>query len=104
MDDKWFNLIVACIPVIGAILTGFIIPWIKIQINAEKLNTYIEWTKKAVTSAQQIYTPEEWREKKDYCLAFLEKQFGFQLTYEQREILIESAVKELKLMEKEVEK
>ena len=40
MDEKIFQIILASIPVFGAIITGFIIPFIKEKIGAEKLAKY----------------------------------------------------------------
>lgn len=103
MDDYIFKIILALIPVIGAVITGLLIPWIRSQIGAEKLEEYVQWAEKAVRCAQQIYTPDQWQEKKNYCIDFLRMVTKDALTYEQIEVLIESAVKELKLAEKAVE-
>lgn len=103
MNDNLFKLIIALIPLLGTLITGFLIPWIKIQIGNEKLATYTEWAEKAVRCAQQIYTPEQWQEKKEYCMDFMTDLCNGALTRNQIDVLIEAAVKELKLAEKAVE-
>lgn len=103
MSDNLFKIIVALIPVIGAVITGFLIPWINSQVGNEKLAAYTEWAKKAVQYAEMIYTPEQWAEKKAYVTVFMSDYINGALSAEQIDVLIESAVKELKLAEKAVE-
>lgn len=102
MNDTYFKIVLACIPILGTIITTIIIPYIKTQIDAQKLETYTEWADKAVWCAQQIYTPEQWAEKKTYCINFLADHCAG-ITADQINVLIEAAVKELKLAEKAVE-
>ena len=56
MDERIFDLIVAIIPVLGVILTSFIIPYFKEQIGNEKLNKYQEWATMAVKAAEMLFT------------------------------------------------
>ena len=104
MNDNVFRLIMTIIPVLGAIITGFIVPWLKAKIDTEKLEQYMIWADRAVAYAQQVYTPEQWAEKKEYCMDFLMGMFGNALTKAQINLLIESAVKSLKLEEQAVGK
>lgn len=108
MEDRIFQIIVACIPVLGAIITGFVVPWIKSKIGNEKLNTYITWVENAVKAAEIIFTGEEksGEKKKAYVMTFLNNLINDKrvvLTQEQINILVESAVTQLKLAEKAVE-
>ena len=100
MDEKIFDLIVAIIPVLGVILTSFIIPYFKEQIGNEKLNKYQEWAIMAVKAAEMLFTESGMgTEKKAYVVKFLTEQFNKNkvvITEEQMEILIESAVKSMK--------
>lgn len=100
MDNETLNMIiktvVACVSVI---LTTFVIPWIKGKVNADKLAKIEEYTVLAVRCAEQIYTPEEWREKKDYVVAYVAKKaikIGLYLTAEDINNLIEGIVNEVK--------
>lgn len=100
MDQKWFDLIVAIIPVLGVILTSFIIPYFKEQIGNERLNKYQEWATMAVKTAEMLFTGSGMGvEKRAYVVKFLAEQFNKNkvvITEEQMEILIESAVKSMK--------
>lgn len=104
MDEKWFNLILALIPILGAILTGVIIPLIKEKIGNEKLAKYEEWATLAVYSAEMLFTEKGMgAAKKEYVVQFLNKMFNKNkvvITEEQISILIEAAVKQMKLEEK----
>ena len=103
MDEKIFQIILASIPVFGAIITGFIVPFIKEKIGAEKLAKYEYWTSMAVKCAEMIFKEQGMGEaKKEYVVNFLNEMFNKNkvvITSEQIEILVEAAVKELKLSE-----
>ena len=104
MDEKWFNLILALIPILGAILTGVVIPLIKEKIGNEKLAKYEEWATLAVQSAEMLF-PEKGvgTTKKKYVVEFLNEMFNKDkvvITEKQIEILVESAVKAMKLEER----
>lgn len=103
MDDRIFELILAIIPVLGVILTSFIIPYFKEQIGNEKLNKYQEWANMAVKAAELLFKESGMgSEKKEYVVKFLTEQFNKNkvvITEQQLEILIESAVKQMKEVE-----
>lgn len=104
MSENWFKLILALIPVLGAIITGFIIPLIKEKIGYEKLIKYEEWATQAVQAAEMLFNEKGMGEiKKKYVFDFLNAMFNKNktiITEEQLNILIESAVKQMKLDEK----
>ena len=103
MNENWFNLILAIISVLSAIVTGFIVPLIKEKIGYEKLVKYKEWVLQAVQAADMIFSEKGMGEtKKEYVVNFLSNMFNKNkvvITSEQIEILIESAVKTMKLNE-----
>lgn len=99
MDNRLFELILALIPVLGTILTLYIIPLLKERIGNEKLEKCKEWADLAVKAAEMLYVGQGLgEEKKAYVVDFLTKQFNenkIVITEEQLNILIEAAVKEL---------
>ena len=103
MDKKLFDLILMLIPVLITILTSFIIPYIKEKIGNEKLAKYMTWAKLGVQCAEMMFKEHGMGEiKKEYVINFLHNMFNKNkvvITNEQIEILIESAVKEMKLNE-----
>ena len=56
MDDRLFQVILALIPVLGTIVTYFIVPLIKSKVDNEKLAQYEEWATLAVKCAEMIFT------------------------------------------------
>lgn len=103
MNKNWFDLILALIPLLGAIITGFIIPLIKEKIGSEKLAKYEEWAVQAVQAAEMMFKEKGMGEtKKEYVVNFLNKMFNKKrvvITKDQIDVLIESAVKQMKLDE-----
>lgn len=87
----------AVITLIAAIVTTFLIPWIKSKIDAAKLAQIVEWVGIAVRAAEQIYNESGMGEKKkQYVLDFLASK-GFTLDPNSINAMIEAAVKELNI-------
>lgn len=103
MDEKLFQIILALIPVLGTILTVYIIPLIKSKIGNENLAKYEYWADLAVKAAEMLWTESgHGADKKQYVVDFLNNMFNKNkvvITEQQIEILIESAVKQMKLDE-----
>ena len=103
MNENWFDLILAVIPVLGAIITGFIIPLIREKIGSEKLAKYEEWAIQAVQAAEMLFSEKGMgKTKKEYVVNFLNEMFNKNkvvITPSQIEILVEAAVKQMKLDE-----
>lgn len=77
-----------------AILTTFVIPWLKTKYTQNQLETWMRWVKIAVTAAEQIYTAEQWSEKKQYVVTYLKDQ-GIKYNEATINNMIEAAVLEL---------
>lgn len=87
----------AVIALIAAIITTFLIPWIKSKIDAAKLAQIVEWVGIAVRAAEQIYNESGMGEKKkQYVLDFLASK-GFTLDPDSINAMIEAAVKDLNI-------
>lgn len=87
----------AVIALIAAIVTTFLIPWIKSKIDAAKLAQIVEWVGIAVRAAEQIYNESGMGEKKkQYVLDFLASK-GFTLDPDSINAMIEAAVKNLNI-------
>lgn len=82
--------------ILFALVTMYVIPWIKTKVSAEELTEIIKWVKIAVQAAEMIYKESGMgEEKKAYVKTFLEDKG---IKYDERQIdsMIESAVLELK--------
>ena len=103
MNEQLFQIILALIPVLGTVITVYVIPLLKEKIGNEKLAKYEYWTKQAVKCAEMIFKEAGMgADKKAYVVKFLNEMFNKKkvvITEEQLEILIESCVKEMKLEE-----
>lgn len=53
---------------ISMVITSFVIPWIKANVDSAKYNDFLNAVELFVESANQIYTVEQWKEKKKYVL------------------------------------
>lgn len=103
MDEKLFQVILLIIPVLGAIITYFIVPYIKANVDSVKLAQYKEWAVLSVKTAEMLWKETgHGADKKQYVIDFLNKMFNSRktvITEEQLNVLIESAVKEMKEIE-----
>lgn len=99
MDERIFELILAVIPVIGAVVTYFVVPYLKAAIGSVKLEQYREWARLGVKCAEMVWTETgHGGDKKGYVADFLNRMFNSKkmiLTEEQIHVLIEAAVEEL---------
>lgn len=100
IDIETLNIIIkSTITLISVILSTFVVPWIKSKVEAEKLSKIEEYTRLAVRCAEQIYTPEEWKIKKQYVLAYIStkaEEIGIEVSSEDLENIIEGIVNEIK--------
>ena len=85
----------AVIALIAALISVFIIPWIKANTTAHQQKTMIELIQVAVSAAEQIYSGAgRGEEKKQYVLEFLASK-GVKVDDEAVNAAIESAVQQL---------
>lgn len=104
MNDILFEILKVLVMVAALVIARYIVPWVKEKIGAENLNTVTQWAKYAVLMAQQA--PALWdktgEDKKDYVTKFLKKLLtakNISISDEQLDILIEAAVKQMKMQE-----
>ena len=82
--------------VLFALITLYVVPWIKTKLSAEDLNEIMKWVKIAVQAAEMIYKESGMGEiKKAYVKKFLSDK---NIHFDEMDIdtLIEGAVLELK--------
>ena len=92
-------LVQAVVTLAAALITSFLIPFIRSKVTTEKLANIQLWVTVAVEAAEQLYSGSgRGAEKKAYVVEFLNSK-GFTLDTDSIDKLIESAVLELKLTE-----
>lgn len=89
------TIIEAIVALAAAIITAFVIPYIKSKTTVSQQEEINAWVKIAVTAAEQIYVGSgRGAEKKAYVLKWL-KNHGLKVDEERLDALIESAVQQL---------
>jgi uncharacterized protein YacL len=95
------QVIVAVLTLVISLVSAFLIPYLKSKVSSEQLDTIKFWVNIAVEAAEMIYTGSgKGTEKKAYVVEFLNSK-GFTLNTEEIDNIIEAAVLELKLTQKE---
>ncbi len=85
----------AVIALVAALVTAFVIPWVKSKTTAAQREEINSWVKIAVTAAEQIYSGVgKGKEKKAYVLKFLEEK-NLKIDEKSVDLMIESAVKNM---------
>ena len=99
MNDKLFDVVLMCIPILGAVITGFLIPYIKAKISATRMAQIAEWTDKVVRAAEVLFdSPKCGGQKREYVINFIDKMFNCKkqvITKDQIRILLEAALKQM---------
>lgn len=90
------QVVSAVITLIVALISAFLIPYLKSKLSADKLQKVQFWVNIAVEAAEMIYVGTgRGQEKKEYVLSFLNSK-GFSLNMTEIDNLIEAAVLKLK--------
>ena len=86
------SIVEAVLALIGAVITVFVIPWLKSKTDAAQLEKIKMWVTVAVEAAEQLYVGSgRGAEKKAYVLEFLNSK-GFNLKWDEIDAMIEAAV------------
>ena len=99
MNEQVFNIVILLIPVIGAIITGILVPYVKTKISVTQMEEIIKWLTKAVQAAEVLFdAPKSGEEKREYVINFIDKMFNSKkevITKDQIRILLEAAWKQM---------
>lgn len=85
------RIIEAVIALVAAVLTTFLIPWIKEKCDAERLKRVQTYVDIAVAAAEQIYSACDGDVKKAYVLSYLAEK-GIRFDAQTVERMIEASV------------
>lgn len=99
-NEVFLKIIGAIITIAVTLITGYLIPWLKSKINQTQLEKIDYYVRLAVRCADQIYTAEQWAQKKEYVTKYItdvcNKTFNLTLTETDIDVLIEGAVNDLR--------
>lgn len=98
------NLLIKCIIVFVALVitavSSYVMQFLRMKLTDDQMELLKKFIKVAVMCANQIFTPEEWANKKEYVVIkvheFLDNKLKIKLTDEQVDLLIEGIVNEVK--------
>lgn len=100
MNNELITVILkAVLAIISVVITTVIVPYVKERIGQDKYNKLVEYTKFAVRCAEQLYTPEEWEQKKAYVSQYITEKatdLGIGLNEQDIDLLIEGVVNLIK--------
>lgn len=102
MSDMVFELVKVAVMLVALLAARYIIPWIRDRMGADQLELVTSWVRSAVLYAQQTMWAETGAERKAVVTELLKELLtakNISLTDEQLDILIEAAVKEMKINE-----
>ena len=95
------QIILAVIALIGAVLTGFITPWIKGKLDDRHYDVFANLVRVGVFAAEQLFTSDMWKEKKQYVVDLLEEN-GYKVDVTAVDAQIEATVRELRIEQGQV--
>ena len=99
-----FEILQVVLAIVSIVVTGLLIPLIKTKVSKDKLTKALVVTEIAVKAAEQIFKETgQGAIKKKYVIDYLKKS-GLNLSDDEINALIESAVKELNLWQNELNK
>lgn len=84
----------AFIALVAAVVTAFVVPWIKRNTSAKDREEFLKWVEIAVAAAEQLFYSTQGTEKKKFVVQFLEGQ-GFTFSESEINTAIEGAVLKL---------
>jgi len=97
------QIILAIITLIAGLITRYLIPCIKDKLSERQYDVFNGLVKVGVYAAEQIFTSEQWKEKKEYVVNLL-KENGYSVDTTAVDALIEATVRELRIEQGQVPK
>jgi len=90
------QIILAIITLIGAIISRYLIPWIKNKLSDQQYEVFATLVRVGVFAAEQLFSRDEWKEKKQYVVNLLLEN-GYTVDETAVDALIEATVRELRI-------
>ncbi len=102
MDEIIFEVIKIIVMVAAMVVARYMVPWLKEKIGTDKLAQIEKWARYAVEMAQQVHWSQPGEDRKAIVTEFLKEILiakNISISDEQLDVLIEAAVKEMKMQE-----
>ena len=94
MNFDFTDIMEGVIAVLSAVVTTFLIPYIRQRLSEEKQKKLLFWVQTAVRAAEQLFGGKAGQQKKEYVVAFLLSK-GIVFDVDEVTALIESEVYKL---------
>lgn len=88
------NVFTAFIALLMAVVSAFVIPWLRRQIDAEDMDDLLMWVEIAVAAAQQLYHSADGEKRLQHALSLLREK-GFDVNDAAVRNAVEAAVLKL---------
>ena len=99
-EQLFVQVVSAVITIIVSLISAYVIPWLKAKISKDQIETLNYYLELAVKCANQIYTAEQWQEKKQYVTNYIvdviNNKLSLTLTEQDIDTLIEGMVNHVK--------
>lgn len=102
MNEIIFEALKLLIMIVFFLASCYLVPWLKSMIGQNRLDEIKSWTNAAVLMAQQVYYAKPGPERKAIVVDLMKEMLAaknISITDDQLNILIESAVKAMKIEE-----
>ena len=90
------QIILAIITLIGGLIARYVIPWLKDKLDDRQYDVLCGFVRVGVYAAEQLFTSEQWKEKKQYVVDLLTEN-GYEVDSTAVDALIEATVRELRI-------
>ena len=100
MRDIYLEIAKLVLMILAALITRYAIPWIRAKTENSVMQALIDWSMQAVMAAEQTHDAGTGAEKKAIVTEFIKKlliQKNISLSDEEIEMLIEAAVRQMKM-------
>lgn len=107
MSEMVFEILKAVVVLAVMLVTTYLIPWLQAVIGKERLAIAQTWATAAVLMAQQVHDGKTGPERKEIVIDKLRDiliKKNIDMSYEQMDILVEAAVKVMKMQEEAAKK
>ena len=95
-NEVWTQILLAVISIIGALITGVLIPYLKTKTTKAQREDVEYWTGIAIQAVEKYYEgqPQKGQVKKEFVMDFM-TEHGYDISDEQMTLLIDALVEEL---------
>lgn len=97
--EAFIKIAGSVLTILVTLISVYLVPAIKANMTKKDMNTLMYYVQIAVRCADQIYTKEQWQEKKEYVFSYIckvvEQYLHIKLTEQDINILIEGVVNDI---------